>query len=197
MTINLQHEAGIAVQPSRILRLDEFDSIFLTRRFDRDGGHRIPYQSFKTMFRLAEHEHKSYATLSREIALISSDPEADGQQLFARAAFGVMVNNIDDHMRNHGLIRSGSGWRLAPSFDVNPAIRGFSDTPLTPEDDPANPDLRLLVERAEDFHLNREQAQQRLAGIARAVDSWSQHARRAGIEAETIDAMSRAFDEKH
>lgn len=197
VAINLQREAGIEVQPSQILRLNEFESIFLTKRFDRDGDRRKPYQSFKTMFRLDEQEHKNYAALSREISRISSDPTSDGQQLFSRAAFGVMVNNIDDHMRNHGLVHAGVGWRLAPSFDVNPEPRGFSDTPLTPDDDPTDPDLRLLIAHAEDFLLTEEQAKHRLANIASVVDKWPVQAKRAGIETEAIDSMAKAFTEKH
>ncbi|HIX00941.1 MAG TPA: type II toxin-antitoxin system HipA family toxin, partial [Candidatus Nesterenkonia stercoripullorum] len=193
----LQRRAGIAVQPSQILRLGNSESVFLAQRFDREGERRLPYQSFKTMFMLDDGERKDYASLSREVTRISANPKADGEQLFARAAFGVMVNNIDDHMRNHGLLRRGPGWRLAPSFDVNPSARGFSDTPLTPEDDPANPDLRLLVERAEDFHMTQDGAAQRLKHVANAVEAWADVARETGIDPETLRSMSTAFDESH
>lgn len=193
----LQHQAGIHVPDSHIIRHDPHESIFLTRRFDRDGERRIPYQSFNTMLRLRDGDRKDYATLAREVSQISANPQADGQQLFARAAFGVMVNNIDDHMRNHGLIRVGAGWRLAPSFDVNPERHGFSDTPLTPEDDPANSDLRLLLDRAEDFHMPRNQAAQRLGEIAQAVESWADVARDVGIDRDEIETKSAAFDEYH
>src|SRR5690625_3816379 len=193
----LQRRAGITVQDSQILRHDPHEPIFLTRRFDRRGPRRIPYQSFKTMFRFDDLEQRDYATLAKEVARISSAPQADAQELFARAAFGVMVNNIDDHMKNHGLLRAGGGWTLAPSFDVNPSRRGFSDTPLTPEDDPANPDLRLLVDHAEDFHFTRDQAAKRLGQIARAIESWADRARALGIEPDEIETMSVAFDEAH
>ena len=193
----LQRQAGISVQDSRIIRYDPHESIFLTRRFDRHGDTRIPYQSFKTMFRLHDGERKDYATLAREISQISANPPVDGQELFARAAFGVMVNNIDDHMQNHGLVRIDNGWRLAPSFDVNPERHGFSDTPLTSEDDPANSDLRLLVEHAEDFHLTRVQAAHRLGQIAQSVASWADVARKVGINPDEIRVKSAAFDERH
>ena len=75
----LQRQAGISVQDSRIIRYDPHESIFLTRRFDRHGDTRIPYQSFKTMFRLHDGERKDYATLAREISQISANPPVDGQ----------------------------------------------------------------------------------------------------------------------
>lgn len=42
------------------------------------------------------------------------------RQLWRRIAFSVAVNNTDDHLRNHGFLRRGGGWALAPLFDVNP-----------------------------------------------------------------------------
>jgi serine/threonine-protein kinase HipA len=44
----------------------------------------------------------------------------DLAELWRRIAFFVAVNNTDDHLRNHGFLRTRSGWRLAPAFDVNP-----------------------------------------------------------------------------
>lgn len=35
--------------------------------------------------------------------------------------FNVLVANRDDHPRNHGSLRTASGWRLAPAFDMNRA----------------------------------------------------------------------------
>ena len=44
----------------------------------------------------------------------------DLAQLFRRAAFNVLTSHSDDHLRNHGFLRTGEGWRLAPAFDLNP-----------------------------------------------------------------------------
>jgi HipA-like C-terminal domain len=39
--------------------------------------------------------------------------------VFRRLVFNVLVANRDDHLRNHGFLRTVRGWRLAPAFDVN------------------------------------------------------------------------------
>ncbi len=49
---------------------------------------------------------------------------ADTTQLWRRAVFGAIVGNLDDHLRNHGLLRRGVHWKLAPAFDVNPEPLG-------------------------------------------------------------------------
>lgn len=165
--IKLQHRAGILVQPSHTVPLHERQAVFLTRRFDRDGSRRIPYMSFKSAFTIAEHERSDYSTLAERVSAVSASPHADAAELFSRAALIAMVHNIDDHMRNHGLLHVGSGWRLAPSFDVNPSRYGHSDTPLTPEDDPRDRDIRLLIDHAEKFRLTHEAAVRRIPGRRR------------------------------
>lgn len=156
---------------------------------------RIPFMSFRTAFQTSEYEHPDYATLAARVASISSRPDADAAELFSRAAMVAMVNNIDDHMRNHGLLHRGSrGWQLAPSFDVNPSRRGASDTPLTPEDDPADRDIRLLLERCDAFRLTREHAVERLRAVDAAVSHWREDAVASGVEPEALDFMAPAFD---
>lgn len=36
------------------------------------------------------------------------------------AGWRVRINNTDDHLRNHGLLRSDAGWTLSPAFDLDP-----------------------------------------------------------------------------
>ena len=192
--IRLQRKAGIRVQPSRIIPLGPGSSIFVTRRFDREADHRIPYMSFRSAFALEPLEHPDYATLATRVAAISASPSEDAAELFSRAAFGAMANNIDDHMRNHGLLHSGNGWRLAPSFDVNPERFGHSDTPLTPEDDPAQKDIRLLVEQCGTFRLTAPEAIERIRQVAQAIAGWRIEAVGAGVEPDALDAMATAFE---
>jgi serine/threonine-protein kinase HipA len=45
----------------------------------------------------------------------------DLAQLFRRLVFNIFTSNRDDHLRNHGFIREGTGWRLAPAYDLNPS----------------------------------------------------------------------------
>lgn len=46
----------------------------------------------------------------------------DLQEMFARMVFNVIVNNNDDHLRNHSFIYDVAlrGWRLSPLYDVLP-----------------------------------------------------------------------------
>lgn len=194
--VRLQEKTGIRVMASSRIELGPSQSVFLTRRFDRDGSRRIPYMSFRTAFDTRE-DHPDYATLACRMAAISAEPDKDAAELFSRAAMLAMINNIDDHMRNHGLIHTGRGWRLSPSFDVNPADRGTSDTPLTPEDDVYDRDVRLLVEHADAFRLTRDQAVNRLRTVEAAVSTWRETAVECGVDPEALGHMADAFENEN
>jgi serine/threonine-protein kinase HipA len=194
VAIKLQHRAGIRVQESRLMPLTEYTHIFLTRRFDRAGETRIPYISVRTALQLDTYAHPDYVKIAREIAAISSAPSQDANELFSRAAFIAMVNNTDDHMRNHGLLRTGKGWRLSPSFDVNPMPSGVSETPLTPGGNLWDRDVRDLLDYAPEFRLTREQAIQRLQLVAEAISHWREDALGLGAETDSLGYMDRAFE---
>lgn len=194
VAIQLQQRAGIQVQPSRLMRLNAHSQIFLTKRFDRVGESRIPYISARTALQLNTYDHPNYVNLSREIARISAAPRLDSHEMFSRAAFGAMVNNIDDHMRNHGLLRQSNGWRLSPSFDVNPMSSGVSETPLVPGGDVYDRNVLELLDHLDSFRLTRGEAVQRLRIINEAISHWAVDALKFGAEVDERDSMKAAFE---
>ncbi|WP_159705499.1 type II toxin-antitoxin system HipA family toxin [Arthrobacter sp. 18067] len=194
VAIRLQQRAGIRVAESRLMPLSEFSHIFLTRRFDRDGDRRIPYMSVRTALQLDTYSHPDYVKIASEVAHISAEPVQDANEMFSRAALIAMVNNTDDHMRNHGLLRTNRGWRLSPSFDVNPVPAGTSDTPLTPHGGLFDRDVRDLLEFADAFRLTRDAAIRRLQQVASAISRWREEALSLGAEPESLAYMTKAFE---
>ncbi|PRB40572.1 hypothetical protein CQ020_16060 [Arthrobacter sp. MYb23] len=194
VAIRLQQRAGIRVAESRLMQLSEYSHIFLTRRFDRDGERRIPYMSVRTALQLDTYSHPDYVKIASEVAHISAEPVQDANEMFSRAALIAMVNNTDDHMRNHGLLRTKRGWRLSPSFDVNPVPSGTSDTPLTPHGGLFDRDVRDLLEFADAFRLTRDAAIGRLQQVATAISHWREDALSLGAEPDSLDYMTKAFE---
>lgn len=194
VAIRLQQRAGIRVAESRLMPLSEFSHIFLTRRFDRDGDRRIPYISVRTALQLDTYSHPDYVKIASEVAHISAEPVQDANEMFSRAALIAMVNNTDDHMRNHGLLRTNKGWRLSPSFDVNPVSAGTSETPLTPNGGLFDRDVRDLLDFADAFRLTRDAAIDRLQQVADAVSHWREDALNLGAEPDSLDYMAKAFE---
>lgn len=96
-------------------------TVLLLRRFDRtDDGSRIPYISAMTALEAVDGDGGDWVDVVDFARLSGSDPS----ELWRRAVFGCVIGNLDDHLRNHGFLRRGTAWMLAPAFDVNPEPLG-------------------------------------------------------------------------
>lgn len=119
--------AGINVAESKVIHLGR-DTVFMTKRFDRDGRRRKHYLSALTL--MGGHastvknfyEVFSYSALSHLIKVISNDPINDRRALFKRLLFNVFCGNSDDHLKNHGFLKvdGENYYALSPCFDVVP-----------------------------------------------------------------------------
>lgn len=117
----LAKKVGINVPETKAQKLSKTGTTFFSRRFDRVGEKRIHYASAMTMLGATDGEgDHSYLEIAEFIAANSADPTEDLHELWRRMAFSELVNNTDDHLRNHGFLLTPKGWRLAPMFDVNP-----------------------------------------------------------------------------
>jgi serine/threonine-protein kinase HipA len=96
--------------------------------------------------------------------------------------FSICVNNTDDHLRNHGLIRNGSGWRLSPVFDVNPNPESASvrETSVFGETQ-REAALLASIESAEAFGLSHDLAAAIMKEVVSVIRSWSEYATAARI----------------
>ncbi|MBK8840862.1 MAG: HipA domain-containing protein [Hyphomonadaceae bacterium] len=120
--LKLAEDAGIAVAPNRMTRIGT-KPVLLTQRFDREAGSiRVPFISAMTALDAQDHsEGRSYIEILDVIRQFGAAPLEDARQLWRRMVFNVLVSNTDDHLRNHGFLWAGQGWRLSPAYDMNPA----------------------------------------------------------------------------
>ncbi len=157
-TYLLAREAGINMMPSQYIRIDDRRGVFLTKRFDREGGERFHYVSFMTLLHAKEGDSSSYTYLdvAKEVSDNSVRPEEDLKELFRRIAFSLFVHNFDDHLRNHAMIHAGKGWRLSPAFDLNISLDKAELTiPVSKEGN----DLGALIRSHAYFGLSVEEAE--------------------------------------
>jgi serine/threonine-protein kinase HipA len=145
-----------------------------------------------------------YIDLAEAIPDSSSGATADLRQLWRRIAFSIAIHNTDDHLRNHGFLRRGAGWRLAPAFDMNPNPQ-LAEQRVTSIGGASNPaeEVNALMVYSENFDLIDSQARAILHEVADAVGDWRNIARRNGITQgeiarfgrtlpHTIDALSQS-----
>jgi serine/threonine-protein kinase HipA len=116
--------AGIDVpqHTTKRIAVDGTDrTVLFLKRFDRrSDGIRIPYISAMTALEATDGEGGDWMDVV-DFARLAG---ADTVELWRRAVFGALVGNLDDHLCNHGFLRRGTAWVLAPAFDVNPEPLG-------------------------------------------------------------------------
>jgi serine/threonine-protein kinase HipA len=202
LALIIARRVGLATPPHQHIRASEETSVLVVERFDRTArGHRLGYMSAATAMELGVHNDTStitYQDFADTIAEVSAAPEADLIEMFGRIALTILINNVDDHWKNHGFLRHPAGWRLAPLFDINPSNRhgSINSRPISPNDDPRARDIRNLSAIAENFGLATSEADGIIRTIAIKVARWPSIATSLGISSRQQKTMASAFDEK-
>ena len=195
--LDLARTAGITVPQFDLVTLRDDQSVLLTRRFDRAGdARRIGYLSAHSLVMKTDDEALSYAHLSDALAATSPDPRGDQAELFRRAAFNVLIGNVDDHFRNHGFLRMPTGWALSPAFDLEPNgnPERVEATPLVDGGDRLDRDIRELVGAHDAFRLSGSAAASIVRDVAERTSAWVDVAMSYGISPESTATRARVFD---
>lgn len=196
LALRLARKAGIDAADARMVE-SEGAPVALIRRFDRtaDGG-RLMYVSAATMLGAEENSDRSYTELADALRQYGSRPAADIEELWRRIAFSILINNVDDHLRNHGFLHVDRGqWRLAPAFDINPfpdRVRELK-TWISPD---AGPEATIdaLTSVTAYFRIGHERAKDILAEVEGAVAGWREEGRALGMTEEDLNAFAEAFE---
>lgn len=199
VALTIARNAGLATPAWELAPRGTGRAVLVSERFDRaEDGRRLGYVSARTAFGLGAHDdgaRETYEDFADVIDEWSVAPADDLREMFARIALTVLVNNVDDHWRNHGFLRDDRGWRLSPLFDVNPSrSRGVIDSrPISASDDPADRRLSNLLDIAGAFRLRGPDARAVIANVADAVAGWESAASSLGVSLAEQARLRGAF----
>jgi serine/threonine-protein kinase HipA len=195
VALQLARAAGLEV-PAAAVHVVDGKPVLIVDRFDRSGSLRIGYASAMTMLESADGERGSYLEIADVIERHSPNAGRDLEELWRRIAFSILISNTDDHLRNHGFLRSSTaGWTLAPAFDLNPNPgpgTKYLSTAIDFDDPSAS--LRLLAGVRDAFRLDRNEARRILEQVGGAVGRWRAVAAKSGLDHAEIEQMSLAFE---
>ena len=168
-------------------------TVLFLRRFDRTDDHtRVPYISAMTALEAVDGAGGDWLDLV-DFAQMAG---ADTTELWRRAVFGALVGNLDDHLRNHGFLRRGPAWILAPVFDVNPEpladgnrhqLALFGDVELSLDALVANDALGL-------FGVRAAAAEAFLGRLASELRALPRYAKAHGADAPSLAVMESRLD---
>lgn len=138
-TLTLAQQCDIEVSSFFVQAIHRGNALLL-RRFDRmgtvDNEQRLHFMSAAALLDVPyESSEGSYVALAQTLRAISADPTHDLQQLYRRMLFNLMIDNSDDHVKNHDVLRvSSKGYQLSPAFDLVPQLNniGYQQLAILP-----------------------------------------------------------------
>lgn len=113
-----------------------------------------------------------------------------------RIVFGVLIGNLDDHLRNHGFLYDREDkWRLSPAYDLNPVPLVEKTRELTTWISEEGPDADLDIARkaAPFFALKNDQAEAMINEVFAALKGWQNAARQLGMSSTGIAVYATAI----
>jgi len=187
LTYQLSRAAGIDMPEARLLPLSNRGHTYAVRRFDRTPTSRRAFSSAMTQLDVEDSDASSYLdiVLAIENGGTSTQIAGDLEQLFRRVLFNILIGSRDDHLRNHGFLRAGDGWRLSPAFDVNPNPDKDHHVLAINESDPS-PDSGLLLATAAYYRIPKKDMGAIVAQVRDAVRGWQVRARALGASGNDI-----------
>lgn len=191
---DLARDCGISVPQSRLVQFGDGFHTFLVKRFDRVGTVRRFFASAMALLQHVDTDDASYLELAEFLATLGEPASlrADLEQLFTRVAFNVATANRDDHLRNHGFLRTPAGWRLAPAFDLNPSFKKEEHV-LALDLYQRRPDFALVIQTAGYYRLSKDRAHAIVRQVCQVVAGWEGRARHYGLSRQECLAGAHLF----
>ena len=200
LALKLAALAKLDVAQARVAALDG-TPVAIIRRFDRTTeGARIAYLSGGSLLQARRDEDRAYTELADALRRISARPSEDVRELWRRLLFNFLINNVDDHLWNVGVLYTGNGqWRLAPAFDVNPfpdRVRE-SKTWLSEDTGPIT-SLEQLIQGSTYFGLQAAEAQEDASAMAAILANWREVAtsKEVGLTHADLRVFAPAFEQR-
>jgi serine/threonine-protein kinase HipA len=204
-SMTLAKLAGITVAETRLVPLAG-ENALAVRRYDRDGPKRIHCISAGTALRAqatSEQEpelgYPSLAQLLRRAGVTDEDQNLrDMHELFRRMVFNILIDNTDDHDKNHALqvvapTRQGR-YRLAPAYDILTTNSGAGYQEFIVGADQRDSTLSNAMSQCELFGYTPAQAAAEVVRVIRAVDRWREHFAACGVTNSDLQSLAERID---
>ncbi len=203
--MTLAAKAGIRVAETRVIPLAGENAVAV-RRFDRLNGARIHAISAGTALRAlvgtGQTPDLGYPNLAQ--LLRRAGPTADGvnalqmRELFRRMVFNILIDNTDDHEKNHALLfTEPTRWgklSLAPAYDVLPTNSGQGMQEFGVGADGRDSTLVNAMSQSALFGLKTDEAAAEVLGVVGVVNTWKKHFAKCGVSGADIDDLAQRID---
>lgn len=204
-TMTLAERADITVATTQVIHLAGANAVAI-RRFDRELGRRIHSISAGTAIRAAtasgeepEMGYPELARILRRVGITQDDiNQRDARELFRRMVFNILVDNTDDHEKNHSLLvvnpLENGRLKLAPAYDVLPTNSGQGYQEFICGVHGRESTLENAMSQCDAFGLLPAQAAAEVALVIDVVKTWKEHFAQAGVTQRDIESLAERID---
>jgi serine/threonine-protein kinase HipA len=195
--MTLAQQAGIRVAETRPVRLTAGHAVAV-KRFDREGNRRVHCLTAHVALRAAAERfgYPELAQLLRRRGVTAADRYVvDMHELFRRMVFNILIDNTDDHEKNHALlVTDAQQYELAPAYDVLPSGQALGFQQMRVGEQEADSTIANALSMVQLFELNEKQAAIHVRRVARAVDGWRQHFASCGVPRRDLELLAEQID---
>ena len=196
-SMTLAAQAGIAAAVTRAIRLPGGHAVAI-RRFDRSGTRRLHALTANSALKAAGENlgYPELAQLLRRRGVAAGGANlSQMRELFRRMVFNILIDNTDDHEKNHVLLSDDAQQlSLSPAFDVLPSGQALGYQQMRVGEMEADSTLTNALSMCTMFALTRQQATQEVAVVAAVVAGWKRHFAAAGVTARDIAVLTEQVD---
>lgn len=204
-SMTLAARAGINVAQTNIISVNGLNAIVI-RRFDRKGDKRIHCISAGTAIHAStasgqepEMGYPELAQILRRAGVSKNDVNAsDARELFKRMVFNILIDNTDDHEKNHSLLVVNPGrfaqFRLAPAYDVLPSNSGQGFQEFICGKDLNDSTLSNAMTQVEAFGLTQTEAANLVVEVIAVVNAWREHFAALGVSKVDLESLAERID---
>jgi serine/threonine-protein kinase HipA len=207
-TMTLAAYAGITVAQTQVIRLGGLHAVAI-RRFDRDQGLRVHSISAATAIRATTASgqeplmgYPELARILRRVGVAQDNVnQHDARELFRRMVFNILMDNTDDHEKNHSVLvvspfKNGR-FKLAPAYDVLPTNSGQGYQEFVCGALGRDSTLENAMTECAAFGLRVSEAAAEVANVIRVVNTWKTHFAQMGVTQRDIDSLAQQIDGEH
>jgi serine/threonine-protein kinase HipA len=203
--MTLAQKAGITVAQTQVIKLAGFHALAI-KRFDRDQGKRIHCLSAGTALRastaLGQETQMSYPALARLLrrdgVKQNNTHLKDAQELFRRMVFSILMDNTDDHEKNHTLLVlqpfENSQIKLAPAYDLLPTNSGQGFQEFICGVHGKDATLVNAMSECEAFGYSAAEASVEVKRVIDVVNTWQAHFEVVGVSKSDIANLALRID---
>lgn len=195
--MRLADAAGITVAHTKAIKLQSGHAVAV-KRFDRENGKRIHALSAKVCLS-AEGSEMGYPELAqllrRRARTDNNEFKSQMRELFRRMVFNILMDNTDDHERNHVLLSDDQGYlSLSPAFDVLPTCQSLGYQQMRVGTRQNDSTLENALSETAQFGLTYAAAEQEAKAVAAVCSEWKDAFARCEISLQEIEAVAAHVD---